>query len=175
MNSLPWKYSKTVAWSDGYVAVCLAEHPNAMNGRYVFEHRVVMENMLGRLLGSEEHVHHINEIKSDNRPENLQVLSAVEHMSLHHGTSEQVKMRCVSCTKTFYMLACKHKDFSLNPRTRERKFHACSKSCQVKFQQKLRFEGMTEEAEESINKNTLEGPRIYDFTKEQSENGRLNP
>lgn len=52
---------------------------------YRYEHRVVMERLLGRKLERWEHVHHINEDGLDNRPENLEVLTVQEHTS-HHMT-----------------------------------------------------------------------------------------
>lgn len=49
-----------------------------------FEHVVVMENCIGRAVGRDEVVHHINGIKTDNRIDNLQIMKSSEHTKHHH-------------------------------------------------------------------------------------------
>jgi hypothetical protein len=53
------------------------------DGELVLEHRAIAEEMLGRKLEKEEVVHHVNGIKTDNRPENLEVVSANDHRMNH--------------------------------------------------------------------------------------------
>lgn len=51
----------------------------------------IMEEFIGRRIIKGEVVHHINEIKSDNRIENLQLMTKAEHMSHHKLGKKQSK------------------------------------------------------------------------------------
>ncbi|MCX6727646.1 MAG: HNH endonuclease [Candidatus Saccharibacteria bacterium] len=50
-------------------------HPRAQGSRanYVFEHIIVMEEILGRYLDKDETVHHLNGVRDDNSKENLEL------------------------------------------------------------------------------------------------------
>jgi len=81
--------SENFNWKGGHVKngrmfVRVPSHPNAdpTNG-YVLRSRLVMEKQLGRYLTADEIVHHKNGDKSDDRPENLHVMSQSEHAKIH--------------------------------------------------------------------------------------------
>ncbi len=82
-----WDGGRTVT-SHGYVLLKRPDHPSADSRGYVYEHRLVAEQKIGRQLESDEHVHHKNGEKTDNRPENLEVLSAEEHRARHRENEE---------------------------------------------------------------------------------------
>lgn len=71
-------------YHSGYIFILMPEHPRANNRGYVAEHILVAEKKLGRPILRGEVVHHDNEIKDDNRPENLIVMTPEEHMRIHH-------------------------------------------------------------------------------------------
>lgn len=84
---LNWTHNGRLARKDqnGYVMVYEPEHPNKSFHGWQYQHRLVVEAEMGRYLTSEEIVHHINSIKDDNDPANLQVVTAGEHSTITHA------------------------------------------------------------------------------------------
>ena len=71
-----------VKHTQGYIMLWTPGHPYAKNG-YVLEHRLKMEEYMGRFLNKEEVVHHIDGDKTNNSIENLILLNnQSEHMKL---------------------------------------------------------------------------------------------
>lgn len=79
-NNPSWKGGKYFD-NDGYVLVHKPEHPYATKEGRVREHRLVMENKIGRYLLPSEVVHHIDGNKSNNSTKNLKLYSSnAEHL-----------------------------------------------------------------------------------------------
>jgi hypothetical protein len=88
-----WKGGRTVTPA-GYIAIWTPDHPRA-RGRYLLEHRLIVEQDLqmndpaSEFLDAEGYlhrgvdVHHVNEVKDDNRLENLEPIWRSEHARLH--------------------------------------------------------------------------------------------
>lgn len=91
-----WLGGKTRT-AHGYVKVVCPDHPTCVEvnrrreaaakgayypkQKYVWEHRLVMEKLLGRFLTAEEVVHHMDGNPSNNAPENLRLFgSNAEHL-----------------------------------------------------------------------------------------------
>src|SRR6185312_10553996 len=71
------------------------------NGRR-YEHRVVMEQKLGRRLLKTEHVHHKDQNGLNNHPDNLEIVSPTRHNEIHHpglpsGVWSKLFSKCVTC------------------------------------------------------------------------------
>lgn len=93
------KINKTL--NNGYLFFNDREHPLAhkSDGR-VYLHRHLASIYLNRWVTPEEHVHHIDEVRTNNEEDNLLVLTAEEHNTLHKGTSRFLNT-CAYCTKEY--------------------------------------------------------------------------
>ncbi len=77
----------------GYILILQPDHPKA-SYNYVMEHRLVMEKKIGRYLERWEIVHHINGIKDDNRPENLDLCpNQTEHLAVTKLVEENKQLK----------------------------------------------------------------------------------
>jgi len=72
-----------VARSGGYLRELAKDHPRAYGGRYIQQHILVVERIIGRQINKREHVHHIDGNRSNNDPKNLALMSNREHIRLH--------------------------------------------------------------------------------------------
>ena len=94
-NNPSWNGGKTR--NQGYVLVKSIGHHRQDSRGYVREHILIAEKTLGRRIGPDEEVHHKNRDVTDNRPENIEILSRAEHMRKHPDIG--LATRFVSITK----------------------------------------------------------------------------
>lgn len=75
--------------AQGRLLIHAPDHPSANNRGYVRYHRWLMEQWLDRRLEPYEHVHHIDEDKTNNSIWNLTVLTASQHAT-HHSSQPRL-------------------------------------------------------------------------------------
>lgn len=99
---------------NGYKMLYMPEHHRADSTGCVYEHVVVAEQKIGRQLAENEVVHHIDENKSNNSPENLMVFANIAEHTAYHNTHEAYQengvwfsqrkrqiIECAYCRKQF--------------------------------------------------------------------------
>lgn len=69
---------------DRYIRVMCKSHPRANRDGYIYEHTLVAERALGRVLPPMAEVHHFNEVKTDNRGQNLVICPDRKYHALLH-------------------------------------------------------------------------------------------
>lgn len=89
-------YSGKAKIKGGYVGLTRYD----ANGQrsYYPEHRYIIEQIIGRKLLKNEHVHHIDKNRSNNNINNLLLLSASEHQKIHHRKTS-LSVQCCNCGK----------------------------------------------------------------------------
>lgn len=113
-------------WTGGRVGKSTGYLYIRIDGKEISEHQLVMEKHLGRRLKPGEVVHHINGIKTDNRIENLQLMSNSEHIAFHGRQRGITVQACAQCGKIrriharglcspCYVAACKKKELNKWP------------------------------------------------------------
>ena len=91
------KYNGGRANQGKYIKIFRPHHKFAIAGKYVYEHRYLMELQLGRYLTKEEVVHHIDGNGKNNDISNLELIANnVKHLKEKH-TLDLSKRRCITC------------------------------------------------------------------------------
>ena len=125
-----WDYDKNDLVRNGeYLFAKVRNHPKADKHGYVYEHRIVMENFLNRLLTNDEIIHHKNENKYDNRLENLELLSRIDHTIHHRKTGRKyLQLKCPYCKCVF-----EREKRQTHLQKPNQSFTFCSRSCNNLF------------------------------------------
>lgn len=106
-----------------YITINRKDHPRATTSGHVLLHIIVAEQKLGRKLRPGETVHHLDENKMNNAPENLIVFATSgDHTAFHKGSpiyqsgdlwyaekKKSEKRICQNCGKTF--TSCKSQKY----------------------------------------------------------------
>ena len=94
-----WTYYEYTRSADDRRAVVLTKRgqPN----KCLLLSRYLMETSIGRQLSSSEHVDHINNDRTDDRIENLQVLSASDNVMKSRKLRKWVTLKCPTCSTIF--------------------------------------------------------------------------
>jgi len=154
--------------ASGYTTVKDIDGIFGKKDAWVPEHRLEMSKFIGVPLPSGAHVHHINGNKSDNRIENLAIVSARGHNNIHKtiqtkviiekecanpdfiGKEKWLKIRCPQCGRIFY------RPLSQSSLKREKLADFCDGVCCAKFNEAIiNNNGITVEMRNAIDSSVI--------------------
>lgn len=107
--------------SAGYMEVRIKDHHRVRGNGYVFEHIVALEKKIGRKLRHNEQCHHIDGDKTNNNPDNLQLVDIAEHAEI--TGRERRSRNIVQC------LVCDEKVYRKPLEQKKNKNTFCSRRC----------------------------------------------
>lgn len=130
-----------------YWRLYLPDHCNATAQGYVYEHIWVASKKLGRKIEVGEHVHHVDENKRNNAPENLEVLTEQEHHR-RHGKWECVDGVWFKPCGLCRTLLLPTKEYFTSADGSDERLSSWCKTCQNKTRRKDYVKSGTKEEEE---------------------------
>lgn len=125
----PWKgykFSKIWCKKEQRWSICLYSADKNKPRKTTSYSRYLMEVHLNRFLTAEETVDHINDIKTDDRIENLQILSLSENVKKSAKKSPITNLICENCKKGFERATRKVK-------SKPKSLPFCSKNCAYQY------------------------------------------
>lgn len=138
-----------------------------VDNKTVQEHRIIMENHLGRKLKSTELVHHIDGNPKNNNIKNLQVMNWKDHGKLHEKKAIFIELICKNCNNKFN----KSKSAYNRLKKKGQKIFVCSKKCHGLMMAKYLPHEKESKYKKIIDKELLKGltgaqiARKYDICK----------
>lgn len=136
---------KHIRHSRGYVLEYRPKHPFCNFWGYVPVHRLVLENKYGVILNPKEsEVHHKNGDKTDNRIENLELLSSSDHSRTHAGWTKKEGVWYKNCNECKKLLEVCEKNFYRRKTGRVGKWVPFCKTCSsTTIKRRYRLTGTT--------------------------------
>lgn len=168
MERLFWNIKKVISKGD-YNYALVSGHPNSTKNGYVLEHRIVVENHLGRLLNTDEIVHHKDKNKKNNRIENLEVMKNIDHNRLH-GFSKGKTYATIKCPECSDILTIEIRQTHL---AKNGIYTTCSRRCNGKFSRKRQLIGLTDKMKLAISENIVRVFKRFLDNSEQTVNYRM--
>ena len=107
-------------------------------GKYCYEHHLVWWMNTGITINDDQIIHHLDENKRNNLFVNLELHTRKDHGRMHglERKAETIETNCIECKISFVIT---NRDYKRRAKKVGENNLCCSRSCQVKKQQKERY------------------------------------